>query len=178
MLPLFPPDMSEPRAIEITDTKVHATVPSLIGGDTQDDKVKQSLTLSMIAERYPQEAWINAFTDGLATNAEVNIGTRTLVHFQGGEKTTSSITIAKHCSGYHAETEALMHAASILKASDRDCKQVLFFCLTPLSCKHIKTTSSLIWPQPFSKLQIPGWQFYSGFQPTVEYQEMSKQTSL
>ena len=55
-LPSFPPDMPEPWVSDITDIKVHTTVPSLSDGYTQDDTVKQSLTLAMIAERYPQEA--------------------------------------------------------------------------------------------------------------------------
>ena len=39
-LPFFPPDMSEPWVTDLTDIKVHTTVPSLSGGDTQDDTVK------------------------------------------------------------------------------------------------------------------------------------------
>ena len=52
-LPFLPPDMSEPWVTDITDTKAHTTVPSLSGGDSQDDTGKQSPTLAMIAERYP-----------------------------------------------------------------------------------------------------------------------------
>ena len=73
-LPFSPPDTSEPWVTDITDIKVHTTVPSLSDGDTQDDTVKQSLTLAMIAERYPQEAWIHVFTDGSETNAVTNGG--------------------------------------------------------------------------------------------------------
>ena len=71
-LPFFPPDMSQPWVTNITDIKVHTTVPSLSDGDTQDDTVKQFLTLVMIAERYPQEAWIHVFTDGSAADAVTN----------------------------------------------------------------------------------------------------------
>ena len=54
----------------------------------------------------------------------------------------------------------------------------LYSSLTPSpSCRHTKTTSSQTWPKPYSKLQLPGGLFCSGFQPTVEYQEMSKRTS-
>ena len=54
----------------------------------------------------------------------------------------------------------------------------LFSSLTPSpSCRHIKTTSSQVCPKPYSKRQLPGGLFYSGSQPTVEYQEMSKRTS-
>ena len=97
-LPFFPPDMSEPWVTDITDIKVHTTVPSLSGGDTQDDTVKQSLALAMIAERYPQEAWIHVFTDGSATNVVTNGGAGILVHFPGGQKASANMAVGKHCS--------------------------------------------------------------------------------
>ena len=108
--------MSEPWVTDITDIKVHTTVPSLSGGDTQNDTVKQSLTLTMIAEIYPQETWIHVFTDGPATNAVTNGGAGILVYFPGGQKATASVAVGKQCSNYRAETEALIHAASIVQA--------------------------------------------------------------
>ena len=177
-LPFFSPDMPESWVSDITDIKVHTTVPSLSGGDTQDDTVKQSLTLAMIAERYPQEAWIHVFSDGSATDSLTNGRAGILVYFPGGQKASASMTVGKHCSNYRAEKEAIIQAASIVQASDHDCKQV-YSSLTPSpSRQHIKTTSSKTWPKPYNKLQLPGRLFYSGFQPTVEYQEMSKWTSL
>ena len=125
-LPFFPPHMSEPWVTDITDIKVHTTVPSLSDGDTHDDTVKQSLTLAMIAESFPQEAWIHVFTDGSATNAVTNGGAGILVHFPGGQKISASVTVGRHCSNYRAETEALIQAASIVQDSDQDCKQVVF----------------------------------------------------
>ena len=125
-LPFFPPDMSEPWVTDIADIKVRTAVPSLSEGDTQDDTVKQSLTLAMIAERYPQEAWIHVFTDGSATNAVTNGGVGILVHFPGGQKVSASMAVVKHCSNYRSETEVLIQAASIVQASDHDCKQVVF----------------------------------------------------
>ena len=111
--------MSEPWVTDITDIKVHTTVLSLSDGDTQDDTVKQSLTLAMTAERYlPQ--------DGSATNAVTNGGAGILVHFPGGQKVSASMAIGKHCPSYRAETETLIQAASIVQASDHDCKQVVF----------------------------------------------------
>ena len=76
-LSFFPPDMSEPWVIDITGIKVHTAVPSLSDGDTQDDTIKWSFALAMIAHRYPQEAWIHVFTDGSATNAVTNGGAGT-----------------------------------------------------------------------------------------------------
>ena len=120
-LPFFQPDMSKPWVTDTTDLKVHTTVPSHSSGDTQDDKVKQSLTLAMTAERYSEEAWIHAFADGSATNAVTNRGAGILVHFPGGQKATVSVAIGRHCSNYSAETETFMKAASIVQASDHNC---------------------------------------------------------
>ena len=39
-----------------------------------------------------------------------------------------SLAVGKHCSNIRAETEALMQAASIVQASDLDCKQVVSPC--------------------------------------------------
>ena len=125
-LPFFPQDMPEPWITDITDIKVHTTVPSLSGGDTQDDTIKQSLALAMIAVRYPQEAWTHVFTDGSATNAVTNGRAGILVHFPGGQKVSESVAVGRHCSNYRAETEALIQAATIVQASDHDCKQVVF----------------------------------------------------
>ena len=174
-LPFFPPDMSEPWVTDITDIKVHTTVPSLSDGDTQDDTVKQFLTLAMIAERYPQEAWIHVFTDGSAANAVTNGGSGILVHFPGGPKATASMAVGKHCSNYRAETEALKQAASIVQASDYDCKQVVTLsdALSVLQAYQNSQTC----PKPYSKLQLPGGLCCSGFQPTVDYQKMGKRTS-
>ena len=36
------------------------------------------------------------------------------------------MAVGKHCSNYRAETEALIQAASIVQASDHDCKQTAF----------------------------------------------------
>ena len=140
-LPFFRPDMPEPWVTDITDIKVHTTVPSLSGGDTQDNTVKQSLTLAMTAERYPQEAWIHVFIDGSATDTVTKRGAGILVHFPRGQKASASMAVGKHCSNYRAETEALIQAASIVQASDHDCKQAVFLSDASSSCRHIKTTS-------------------------------------
>ena len=118
--------MSDPWVTDITDIKGHTRAPSLSGGDTRDHKVKQSLTLTITAERYPQEAWIRVFTDGSATNPVTSGGAGIIAHFPGGPKATVSIAVGKHCSNYRAETEARVQAASIEEASDHDCKQLVF----------------------------------------------------
>ena len=88
--------------------------------------MKQSLTLAMTAERYPQEARIHVFTDGSATNAVTNGGAGTLAHLPGGQNVSASSAVGKRCSNYRAEIEALIQAASLVQASDHDCKQVVY----------------------------------------------------
>ena len=122
----FPPDTAEPWVTDITDMKVDTTVPSLSGGDTHGDTVKQPLTLAMIAEGYPQGAWIIVFTDESAASAVTNGGAGILVHLLREQKATASMAVGKHCSSYRAETEALMQTAFMVQASDHDCKQVVF----------------------------------------------------
>ena len=122
----YPQDKSKPWVMDTTDIKVHTTVPFLSDWDTQDDTVKQSLTLAMIAERYPQEVWIHVFTDGSAINAVTNRGAGTLVQFPGGQKATASRAVGRYCSKYRTETETIMQAAFIAQVSDHDCKQVVF----------------------------------------------------
>ena len=69
-LPCCLTDMSEPWETDTTDITVHATVPFLSGGETQDDTVKQSLILAMIAERSTRSMdpcihhWINSQVGG------------------------------------------------------------------------------------------------------------------
>ena len=84
--------------------------------------MKHSLTLAIIAERCPQEAWIHVFTGGSTTNAMTNGGAGILVHFPGEQKATANMAAGKHCDNYRAETEALIQAASIVQASGHDCR--------------------------------------------------------
>ena len=88
--------------------------------------VKRVLTLAMIAEKYPKEAWTHVYTDGSATNAVADGGAGITVKFSDGETTDSSCPTGKHCTDYRAETEALMQAAFIVQTSDNDFHQVVF----------------------------------------------------
>ena len=65
-------------------------------------------------------------TDGSAANAASSRTAGTLVHFQGRQTTRASVATGKHYANYHAETEALTQAASMIQASAKDCRQVAF----------------------------------------------------
>ena len=164
---------------DITDIKVQATVPSLSGGDTQDDAVKQCLTLAMIAEGYPQEAWIHVFTDGSATSEVINGGAGILVHFPQGQKATAKARLLESTALTTMQKQkpsCRLHPLCRLQIMTAS--RLSSFLTPSLSCRDIKTTGSQHWPKPYSKLQLPGGLFCSGFQSTVEYQERNKQTSL
>ena len=126
VLPLRATDSPEPWVADQPDIKVYTTVPHLITGDELDDKVKRALTLAMIAERYPQEAWAHVYTDGSATNAVADGGAGISVVFPDGEITERSVPTGKHCTNYRAEAEALMQAASTVHDSDKEPHQVVF----------------------------------------------------
>ena len=49
-----------------------------------------------------------------------------ILDFTEGQKATASMAVRKHCSNFHADTDALIQADSIVQASDYDCKQVVF----------------------------------------------------
>jgi len=125
ILPLQATDLPRPWLADQPAIEVYITVPHLIP-DEQNDPVKRVLTLAMIAEKYPKEAWTHVYTDGSATNAVADGGAGITVKFSDGETTDSSCPTGKHCTNYRAETEALMQAASIVQTSDNDFHQVVF----------------------------------------------------
>ncbi|KAK7111001.1 hypothetical protein V1264_014788 [Littorina saxatilis] len=80
----------------------------------------------MIADHYPEEAWIHAYTDGSATDAARDGGAGVLVRYPEGEAQTVSIPTGLHCTNYSAEVQALRTAATIVDGSDHECPQVVF----------------------------------------------------
>ncbi|KAK7102897.1 hypothetical protein V1264_021054 [Littorina saxatilis] len=75
----------------------------------------------MIAERYPEDVWIHAYTDGSATNAVANGGAGVLVRSPEGHTSTAGIPTGKYCSNYAAEVQAIMQAASMIHDSESEC---------------------------------------------------------
>ncbi|KAK7112559.1 hypothetical protein V1264_011998 [Littorina saxatilis] len=53
---------------------IQTSVPYLTTKDEQSNATKKALTLAMLEERYPQEVWIQVYTDGSATEAVKNGG--------------------------------------------------------------------------------------------------------
>ena len=78
MVPTPPPPSSPPCCQtcqgpgRLTRLRSKSTPQSLPSPVATQNNVKQSLSLAMTAERYPQEAWIRVYTYGSATNAMAN----------------------------------------------------------------------------------------------------------
>nr|KAG5704454.1 hypothetical protein BaRGS_024309 [Batillaria attramentaria] len=94
-------------------------------GDNQSDIVKRTLTLAMIAEKYP-EAWIQVYTDGAATDAVSNGGAGVSIRFPDQAPLAICLPTGKFCSNYAAEVKALERAAAEIYSSTSDCQQVVF----------------------------------------------------
>ena len=74
-LPLSPALLPTPwEADHHGEPAINVNVKCVGPRNTQCDTSKQALTLAMIDEQYPSEAWIHVYTDGSATNAVKNGG--------------------------------------------------------------------------------------------------------
>ena len=117
-----PPNREEqPKNITIC-----TTVPQLGAKDETSKEIQKSLTLEMIGERYPQEAWTHIYTDGSATNAIRNGGAGVFIQ-NPDERIAIAQPTGVYCSNYKAEVEALTIAANTVKNPTDTRKQIVFF---------------------------------------------------
>ena len=149
-VPLFLQDMLKPWVWAITDIKVHTTVPSLSGGDTQDGKVKQSFPLAMTAERYPQEACIYV----LMARHQRSCQGRSRYSYWHGQKATASTAILctasrspqafrLHCTCFRSWLQAGCHPLRCSLHPASISKQVLTLAKSPTgSCSYHKGCSA------------------------------------
>ena len=130
--------------------------------------------------------WSTSQRRGRYTGPLPNGGEGILVHFPTEGKVYWSTSQRRTIRlSKHSRWKALLQLPCRNRSPHAGClhcaglRSWLYSSLTPSpSCRHIQTTSSQTRPKPYSKLQLPGGLFCRGFQPTVEYQEMSKRTSL
>ena len=106
--------------------EICCTVPQLNSKDEANIISQKALTLEMIEEKYPQEAWTHVYTDGSATNAIYNGGAGVFARFADGTTRSDAIPTGKNCTNYRAEIEALVHAARILGEATDEQDQVVF----------------------------------------------------
>jgi len=122
--------------------EVQDTVPHLTTKDEQSDVVKKTLTLAMLEERYPQEAWIRVYTDGSATDAVKCGGAGVYIQYPNGEKQAEAIPTGLHCTNYRAEEEALIYAANTISSKINQDSQVVLLT-DALSVLHAVTNNKL-----------------------------------
>ena len=116
---------------------MRCTVPQLHCKDDLSDEIKRSLTLELLEEKCPQEAWTQVYTDGSATDATKNGGAGVYVHTPDGNTYSESIPTGTNCTNYRAEVEALILAANMLK--DTTYEQVVFLTDAQLVLEAIPT---------------------------------------
>ena len=105
---------------------IYTTVPHLTRREEHSDISKKILTMTMLEERYPQEAWIRVYTDGSATNAVWRGGAGVYIQLPNGQQQTKAIPTGLHCTNYRAEVEALVHAAKAIREISQPVEQVVF----------------------------------------------------
>ena len=97
---------------------IQNTIPHLTTKDEQSNVVKKTLTLAMLEERYPQEAWIWVYTDGSATDTVKSGGASVYIQyrFPSREKQAEAISTDLYCTNFRAEKEALIHALNTISS--------------------------------------------------------------
>ena len=124
--PHLPPINERPWEDNLKNITINTTVQNLTKKNEQSNEVKKSLTMAMIEEQYPQESWIQVYTDGSATNAVKNGGAGIYIKYPTGEWQAEAIPTGLHCTNYKAEIEALRIAAEIISKVTDNSTQVVF----------------------------------------------------
>ena len=125
-IPIKMTDLPQPWKKDHKKLKISSTVPGVLQGDTQDGYAKRALTEALIADLYPKEAWIHAYTDGSAKNAVTDGGAGIFIQTPEGETLKKGIPTGKFCTNYSAEEEALKLASNTVEELATDCNQVVF----------------------------------------------------
>ena len=101
-------------------------IPQISSEDPQAEFIKRNIAEDHCDERYPQDSWIRAYTDGSATDAVKDGGAGVYIRYQDGNTTSKAIPTGIHCSNYRAEVEALKLAVETVQEGPQDCTQVVF----------------------------------------------------
>ena len=121
---------------------IETTIPHLAAKDEQSNVAKKTLTLAMLEEKYPQEAWTRVFTDGSATDAVRHGGAGVYIQYPSGETQAEAKPTGLHCTNYRAEVEALILAANTISSRIDQNTQVVFLT-DALSVLQAMTNSKL-----------------------------------
>ena len=103
------------------------TIPQLSSSSRVADIIRCNEARAYCEDMYPQETWIQAYTDGSATKAVADGGAGVFIMFPDSTVITESIPTGINCSNYKAEVQALLTAVQMVKASSRrEYGQVVF----------------------------------------------------
>ena len=117
-----PPNWSE----KSNNLKICSTVPNLKAKDNTSKEVQKSLTMEMIEEKYPKDAWVHIYTDGSATDAIKNGGAG--VSIEDDEISLAlAVPTGARCTNYKAEVDAINIAAKAMGQSTNFDGSIVFF---------------------------------------------------
>ena len=126
----IPPTLYHYRPWEDTSLArmtICTSIPKLSSRDLVADLVRCNETRAYCEDLYPQEAWIQAYTDGSATKAVADGGAGVFIQFPDGTINTESVPTGTHCSNYKAEVQALLTAVQMVENSSlKEYRQVVF----------------------------------------------------
>ena len=122
----LPPPEGPPWENGTEKYTISTSVPYLTTKEEHSELSKKALTLAMLEERYPQEAWIRVYTDGSATDAVLRGGAGVYIQYPSGREQKEALPTGLHCTNYRAENEALIHAAHTISCEAQEDEQVVF----------------------------------------------------
>ena len=126
----IPPFLYHSRPWEDTSLvtmNICTTIPQLSASGRDADIIRCNEARAYCEDMYPQEAWIQAYTDGSATKAVADGGAGVFILFPDSTVITESIPTGINCSNYKAEVQALLIAIRMVKTSSlREYRQVVF----------------------------------------------------
>ena len=105
---------SSPPPCQNTTRSIDIKVKVLSVTRDQDDTSKKLLTLSYIADFYPQDTLIRIYTDGSATDAIQDGGAGSIIYLPNGDTIESPTANGKHCTKYAAKVKALSQGAQAI----------------------------------------------------------------
>ena len=89
------------------------SVPSITSKEQLPGELR-SLTLALIADRFPHTAWTHIYTDGSAEEGMKNGGSGVYIRYSDGDTTSLSVSGGLQCSNYRTEILAISTAAEHL----------------------------------------------------------------
>ena len=105
---------------------IKSGVPGIGPKDSQNDLMRNLITLEHLQQCYPRETWTYIFTDGLAEDATCHGGAGVYLKYPDGTDDRLSFATGLYSTNYKAETEALRAVAAHIENSPHLSHRVVF----------------------------------------------------